>query len=327
MRRRDFVTLLGSAAAVWPLATRAQQPGKVPLLGYLTGDSDSADTLRRNAFREGLHKLGYNEGQTILIEYRTAAGNVEKLSTFAAEFSRLNVDVIFAFSAGATQAAAKEMPTKPIVSITPDPVSGGFVASLARPGGNITGLSTLAGTEIYSKYLELLKDVVPNLTRVAVLSNPTFTTSALALIAMEAAAPALGLSLQIVEARSPDELETAIAAAIMKHAAGLVVVLDPMFLARRIQLAELAAKNRLPAIYGIEEHVRAGGLMAYAASRPEIFRRAATFVDKILRGAKPSDIPVEQPTKFDLIINLKTAMALDLTIPDKLLALANEVIE
>jgi ABC-type uncharacterized transport system substrate-binding protein len=327
MRRRDFVTLLGSAAAVWPLATRAQQPGKVPLLGYLTGDSDSADTLRRNAFREGLHKLGYNEGQTILIEYRTAAGNVEKLSTFAAEFSRLNVDVIFAFSAGATQAAAKAMPTKPIVSITPDPVSGGFVASLARPGGNITGLSTLAGTEIYSKYLELLKDVVPNLTRVAVLSNPTFTTSALALIAMEAAAPALGLSLQIVEARSPDELETAIAAAIMKHAAGLVVVLDPMFLARRIQLAELAAKNRLPAIYGIEEHVRAGGLMAYAASRPEIFRRAATFVDKILRGAKPSDIPVEQPTKFDLIINLKTAMALDLTIPDKLLALANEVIE
>jgi putative tryptophan/tyrosine transport system substrate-binding protein len=192
MRRRDFVTLLGSAAAVWPLATRAQQPGKVPLLGYLTGDSDSADTLRRNAFREGLHKLGYNEGQTILIEYRTAAGNVEKLSTFAAEFSRLNVDVIFAFSAGATQAAAKAMPTKPIVSITPDPVSGGFVASLARPGGNITGLSTLAGTEIYGKYLELLKDVVPNLTRVAVLSNPTFTTSALALIAMEAAAASTG---------------------------------------------------------------------------------------------------------------------------------------
>ena len=184
MRRREFITLLGGAAAAWPLAAGAQQPARVPLLGYLTGDSDSADSPRRNAFREGLHKLGYNEGQTILIEYRTAAGSIEKLSTFAAEFSHLNVDVIFAFSAGATQAAAKAMPTKPIVSITPDPVSAGFVASLARPGGNITGLSTLAGPEMYSKYLELLKDVVRNPTRVAVLSNPTFTTSALALKAM-----------------------------------------------------------------------------------------------------------------------------------------------
>jgi putative tryptophan/tyrosine transport system substrate-binding protein len=327
MKRREFISLIGGAAASWPLAARAQQPAKVPLLGYLTGDSDSADSPRRNAFREGLHKLGYNEGQTILIEYRTAAGSVEKLSTFAAEFSRLNVDVVFAFTAGATQAAAKAMPTKTIVSISPDPVSAGFVASLARPGGNITGLSTLAGIEIYSKYLELLKEVVPNLTRVAVLSNPTFTTSALALKAMEAAAPALGLSLQIVEARSPDELEAAVAGAIMEHAAGLVVVQDPMFLAQRIQLAELAAKNRLPAIYGIEEHVRAGGLMGYAASRSEIFRRAATFVDKILRGAKPSDIPVEQPTKFELMINLKTAKALGLEIPPALLARADEVIE
>jgi putative tryptophan/tyrosine transport system substrate-binding protein len=326
-RRREFITLLGGAAAGWPVAARAQQPGKLPLLGYLTGDSDSADSPRRKAFREGLDKLGYNEGQTIHIEYRTAAGSAEKLSTFAAEFSRLNVDVVFAFTAGATQAAAKAMPTKPIVSITPDPVSAGFVASLARPGGNITGLSTLAGTEIYSKYLELLKDAVPNLTRVAVLSNPTFTTSALALKAMEAAAPGLGLSLQIVEARSPDELEAAVAAAIVERAAGLVVVQDPMFLARRIQLAEVAAKNRLPAIYGIKEHVQAGGLMGYAASRPEIFRRAATFVDKILRGAKPSDIPVEQPTKFELVINLKTAKTLGLAIPDKLLALADEVIE
>jgi putative tryptophan/tyrosine transport system substrate-binding protein len=327
MRRRDFITLVSGAAVAWPLAARAQRPAKVPLLGYLSGDSDSADSPRRNAFREGLHKLGYNEGQTILIEYRNAAGSIEKLSTFAAEFSRLNVDVVFAFTAGATQAAAKAMPTKPIVSITPDPVSAGFVASLARPGGNITGLSTLAGIEIYSKYLELLKEVVPNLTRVAVLSNPTFTTSALALKAMEAAAPALGLSLQIVEARSPDELEAAVAGAIMEHAAGLVVVQDSMFLARRIQLSELAAKNRLPAIYGIEEHVRAGGLMGYAASRPEIFRRAATFVDKILRGAKPSDIPVEQPTKFELVINLKTAKAMGLEIPATVLARADEVIE
>jgi ABC-type uncharacterized transport system substrate-binding protein len=323
----EFIALLGGASAAWPLAARAQRPAKVPLLGYLTGDSDSADSHRRNAFREGLHKLGYNEGQTILIEYRTAAGSVEKLSTFAAEFSRLNVDVIFAFTAFATQAAANAMPTKPIVSISPDPVQLGLVASLARPGGNITGLSTLAGMEIYSKYLALLKEVVPNLTRAAALSNPTFTSNALALKAMEAAAPALGLSLQIVKARSPDELEAAVAAAIMGRAAGLVVVQDAMFLARRIQLAELAAKNRLPAIYGIEEHVQAGGLMAYAASRPEIFRRAATYVDKILRGAKPSDIPVEQPTKFDLIINLTTAKALGLTVPESFLLRADEVIE
>jgi putative ABC transport system substrate-binding protein len=327
MKRRQFITLLGGAAAEWSLAASAQQPAKVPLLGYLTGDSDSADSPRRNAFREGLHKLGYNEGQTILIEYRTAAGSAEKLSTFAVEFSHLNVNVIFAFTAGATQAVAKAMPAKPIVSITPDPVSAGFVASLARPGGNITGLSTLAGTEIYSKYLELLRDVVPNLTRVAVLSNPTFTTSALALKAMEAAAPALGLSLRIIEARSPDELEAAIAAAIMERAAGLVVVQDPMFLARRIQLAELAVKYRLPAIYGIEEHVEAGGLMAYAASRPEIFRRAAIFVDKILKGTKPAELPVEQPTKFELVINLKTAKALDLTVPPTVLAIADRVIE
>jgi putative tryptophan/tyrosine transport system substrate-binding protein len=325
--RRKFLATLGGAAAAWPLAAGAQQAGKVPLLGYLTADSDSADSPRRKAFREGLDKLGYKEGQTIHVEYRTAAGSIEKLSTFAAEFSRLNVDVVFAFTAGATQAAAKAMPTKPIVSITPDPVAAGFVASLAHPGGNITGLSTLAGTEIYSKYLELLKDVVPNLTHVAVLSNPTFTTSALALKAMATAAPALGISLQVVEARNPDELEAAFASAIMERAAGLVVVQDPMFLARRIQLAELAAKNRLPAIYGIEEHVKAGGLMAYAASRPEIFRRAATFVGKILRGTKPADIPVEQPTKFELVINLTTARALGIDMPPTLLARADEVIE
>jgi putative tryptophan/tyrosine transport system substrate-binding protein len=327
MRRREFITLLGGAAAAWPIAARAQETAKVPLLGYLTGDSDSVDSPRRKAFRDGLRNLGYNEGQTILIEYRTAAGSVEKLSTFAAEFSSLNVDVVFAFTAGATQAAAKAMPAKPIVSITPDPVSAGFVKSLAHPGGNITGLSTLAGTELYSKYLELLKDVVPNLTRAAVLSNPNFTTSALALKAMEAAAPALGLSLQIVEARKPDELEAAVGSAIMERAAGLIVVLDPMFLAQRVRLAELANKARLPTIYGIEEHVEAGGLMAYAASRPEIFRRAATFVDKILRGAKPSDLPVEQPTKFELVVNLKTAKALGLTIPESFLSLADKVIE
>jgi putative tryptophan/tyrosine transport system substrate-binding protein len=327
MRRREFISFLGGAAATWPLAALAQQGPKIPLLGYLTGDSDSVDLPRRKAFNEGLHQLGYREGQTILIEYRTAAGSTEKLSDAAADFARLNVDLIFAFTTGAVQAAAKAMPNKPIVSITPDPLLAGFVASLARPGANITGLSTLAGTETYGKYLEILKEVVPNLDRVAVLSNPAFSTSALAFKAMEAVAPALGLSLQIVEARSPDKLEPAISMAIRERAAGLVVVQDPMFLAQRIQLAKLATENRLPAIYGIREHVEVGGLMAYAASRPEIFRRAATFVDKILKGANPADLPIEQPTKFELVINLKTAKELGLTIPPSILVRADEVIE
>jgi putative tryptophan/tyrosine transport system substrate-binding protein len=324
MKRRTFIALLVAAS---PLAASAQTSAKVPLLGYLTGDSDSADSLRRNAFREGLRERGYNEGQNILIEYRVAGGSVEKLSNFAAEFSRLNVDVIFAFTAGAVQAAAKAMPTKPIIGVAPDLVSGGFVASLARPGGNITGLSTLASTEMYGKYLEFLKEVVPNLTRVAVLSNPTFDFGAVAFKALEAAAPTLGLSLQIVEARRPDELEAAVATAITKEAAALVVVQDPMFLARRMQLADFAAKNRLPAIYGIREHAEAGGLMAYAASRPEIFRRAATFVDKVLKGTNPSQLPVEQPTKFELVINLKAANGLGLSIPPGMIAIADEVIE
>lgn len=327
MRRREFISFLGGTVATLPLAALAQQRAKVPLLVYLSGDSDSVDLPRREAFMDGLHQLGYKEGQNILIEYRTAAGSSEKLSDAAAEFSRLNVDVIFAFTTGAVQAAARAMPNKPIVSITPDPLLAGFVASLARPGANITGLSTLAGTETYGKYLEILKEVVPNLNRVAVLSNPTVGTSGLAFKAMEAVAPALGLSLQIVEARSPDKLEPAISTAIKERAAGLVVVQDPMFLAQRIQLAELATKYRLPAIYGIREHVEVGGLMAYAASRPDIFRRAASFVDKILKGANPADLPIEQPTKFALVINLKTAKALGLEVPPTLLALADEVIE
>jgi putative ABC transport system substrate-binding protein len=291
IRRRQFISTLGLATFVLPLAARAQQSAKIPLVGYLTGDSLSADLPRRNSFRQGLRELGYIEGQSILVEYRAAAGSVEKLSEYAAELSRLSVDVIFAFTAGAVVAAAKAMPGKPIVSVTPDPVSAGLVVNLARPGGNITGLSTLAGTEMYGKYLELLKDAVPSLTRVAVLSNPTNSFSGLALRATEAAAPAFGLSVVVVEARSPGDLEGAVAAAAKEQAGGLVVVQDAMFLARRTELAELAAKSRVPAIYGIPEHVSAGGLMAYAASRLEIFRRAAFYIDKILKGTKPVELP------------------------------------
>jgi putative ABC transport system substrate-binding protein len=325
--RRHFISALGGAVVAWPLAAQAQQPAKLPLLGYLTADSPTADLPRRTALQQGLHELGYNEGKNIVVEYRVAAGSIDKLAEYAADLSQSNVDIVFAFTFSATAAAAKAMPAKPIVSITPDPVSLGLVASLSRPGGNITGLTTLAGTEIYRKYFELLKDMLPDLTRVAFLANPTNPLSALALREAEAAAPVLGLSMQLVEARSPDELETAFGEATKAHAGGLVVMQDPMFLAQRAELAALAAAIRIPAIYGILEHAVAGGLMAYAASRPEIFRRAATFIDKILKGARPAELPVEQPTKFELIINLKTAKALGLKVPQTVLSRADEVIE
>ena len=327
MRRREFISFLGGAAAAWPLVVRAQQPAKTPLVGYLTGDNPSADLPRRNAFRQGLRELKYVEGQSIIIEYRTSSGSDDKLSEFAGEFRRMNVNLVFAFSPAAIRAVANEMPLIPIVGVSADPVAAGLISSLARPGGNITGLSLLAGSEIYGKYLELLKDVVPNLTAVAFLTNPANPASATALKETEAAARALGLSIQVVQVRIPSELEAAFAVATKERVGGLLVALDAMFVAQRVQMAELTIKSGLPAIYGVPDHVEAGGLMAYAANRPEIYRRAATYVDKILKGAKPAELPVEQPTKFDLIINLKTAKKLGLTIPPTLLARANEVIE
>ena len=326
MHRREFITVVGGAV-FWPLAARAQNPSKSPLLGYLTNDSLSADLPRRNAFRQGLSELGYDEGRNIRIEYRTAAGQLDKLSEFSAEFRRLSVDVILAFTGVAARAASKEMPSTPIVSITPDPVIVGLVASIARPGGNITGFSTLAGIEIYGKYLELLKEVVADITRVTLLTNPANPFSVPALKAVQTAAPTLGLSIQTMAVDSPDELETAVSTAARERAGGLLVMQDAMFLSERTRLAEFVAKYRLPAIYGIREHAEAGGLMAYAASRPEMFRRAASYVDKILKGAKPAELPIEQPTKFELVINLKTAKALGLTIPGTVLVRADQVIE
>jgi putative ABC transport system substrate-binding protein len=304
----------------------AQQPGRIPRVGYLTNDSISADAPRRDAFKQGLRDLGYVEGQNILVEYRAAEGKIEKLAELAMELARLKPDVIFAFTTAAVQAAKKEMPTVPIISVTPDPLAAGLVASLARPGGNVTGLSTTAGSDIYGKYLELLQETVPKLFRVAVLSNPTNPFSPLALKEMETLAPAFKVSLQILDARTPDDLDAAFAAASKERAGGMVVVQDAMFLGQRGRLAELAARSRLPAIYGIPEHAEAGGLMAYAANRPDIFRRAAIYIDKILKGAKPADLPVEQPTKFELVINLKTAKQIGLTIPPNVLARADKVI-
>lgn len=322
--RRKLLVALGACALASPLASFAQQPpAKIPRIGYLTVDSQSVDLPRRDAFRQGLNALGYREGQNIVVEYRIAEGKVDRPPELAAELNRLKVDLIFAFSFLAVDAARKEMPTIPIVSISPDPVAAGLVTSLARPGGNITGFSTLASHEFYGKCMELLKEVVPKLTRIAVLSNSTNPSMSTALKGAETWARELKLSIRPLDASTPDDFDKAFMAAIKERVGGLIVVQDAMFLTHRKRLAELAAKYRLPAIYGIPEHVEAGGLMAYAANRPDIFRRAAFYVDKILKGAKP----VEQPTKFELVINIKTAKALGIKIPNSIRMRADRVIE
>jgi putative tryptophan/tyrosine transport system substrate-binding protein len=318
---------LGALLFAICVSAEAQQSGKAPRVGYLTNDSVSADAQRRDAFRQGLRELGYSEGQNIVIEYRTAGGKPEILPALAVELRTQKVEVVFAFTTAAAQAARHEMPTVPIVAVTPDPVVAGLVASLAHPGGIVTGLSTTPGPEIYGKYIELLKEIVPTLKLVAILSNSTNPFNPPAVKEIETLAPALKVSLQVLDARAPNDLETAFAAAKRERAGGMVVAQDTMFLAQRARLAELAAKNRLPAIYAIPEHADAGGLMAYAANRLEIFRRAATYIDKIIKGAKPGDLPIEQPTKFELIINLKAAKQIGLTIPPNVLARADKVIK
>jgi putative ABC transport system substrate-binding protein len=325
---RLFLALCCSGALLFAFlfSAWAQQSGKIPRIAYLTNDSLSIDLPRRDAFRRGLRDFGYNEGQNIVVEYRTSESKIERLPELATELARLKPDLVFAFSTAAAQTAKKEIPNVPIVAVTPDPITAGLVASLGRPGGNITGLSMLAGTEIYGKYLELLKETISKLTHVGILWNPDSPFNSLALKETESTARAFRLSLQSLEARTPAELETAFATATKEHTGALVVVQDAMFVGQRAQIANLAAKSRLPAIYGITEHAEAGGLMAYAASRPDIFRRAATYVDKILKGAKPADLPVEQPTKFELVINLKAAKQIGLTIPPNVLARANKVI-
>jgi putative ABC transport system substrate-binding protein len=327
MNKKIIAAVLAAVVLSSAHLSEAQQAKKVYRIGYLDGTSPAASAARIEAFRQGLRELGYIEGNNIAIEYRYAAGNLQKLPELAAELVRLNVDVILA--EGSAPRAAKQATTMiPIVmSNNGDPVGAGLVASLARPGGNITGLSSTAGPEVYGKLLELLKETVPNLTRVAVLSNPLSPFSPLALKETETTARAFKLSLHRLEVRSPDEYDAAFAAATKEGAGALVVVQDPMLLNDRTRLADLATKSRLPAIYGLLEHVDAGGLMAYAANRLDMFRRAATYVDKILKGAKPADLPVERPTKFELWINLKTAKQIGLTIPQSVLYRADKVIK
>jgi putative ABC transport system substrate-binding protein len=311
-----------------PLSVDAQGSAKVYRIGMLRPGSPLAGSSPNlEALRQGMHGLGYIEGQHFVVESRWAEGSDERLHDLAAELVRLQVDVILAAGALATHAAQQATGTMPIVMLgVYDPVGAGLVASLARPGGNITGLSTL-GLELAGKRLELLKETVSQLRRVAVLTNPAAPLHTVFLETLRVVSQELGLQLQVLEVRSSDELDQAFTALTQAGAEALFVLPDPPMLDRLDQrIADLTAQHRLPAIYPFKSYVDAGGLMSYAPSLPDIYRRAAYYVDKILKGAQPADLPVEQPMKFELVINLKTARALGLTIPSTLLILADEVI-
>jgi ABC-type uncharacterized transport system substrate-binding protein len=326
--RRTFLAGTGAVLLAAPRAADAQQAGKVPRIGFLGTRSLSDMSPYLDTFRQGLRELGWVEGQNIVIDYRYAEGRFDRLPDLAAELVRLKVDIIVAVPTPAAVAAKKATETIPIVAISVgDPVGLGLIASLARPGGNLTGLSYSVGLEIAGKGLELLKETVPKVRRVAILSNPGNPFQPLAIREVNVAARSLGVQLQLLEARGPNELDGAFAAMATERVGALLVVADSLFLLQRTRLADLAARSRLPAAYGLREIVEAGGLMSYGPSVRDLYRRGATFVDKILKGAKPGDLPVEQPTKFELVINLKTAKALGLTIPPSLLGRADEVIQ
>jgi putative ABC transport system substrate-binding protein len=325
LKRREFITLLGGAAAAWPLAARAQQPSKLPIIGFLGGATASAWTNWLAAFVQRLRELGWSEGRTVSIEYRWAEGRHERAAEIAAEFVRLKVDVIVT-SGGVLSAVRQATSTIPIVfAVANDPIGAGFVSSLARPGGNITGLS-LQTRDLAAKRLELLREIAPGIRRFGILANIGNDAAVPEIDEVQAAARILGLEVVTSEIRQAEDITSAFAA-FGSDVEALYVCTDPLVLAQRARINTLALTARLPTIYGPREHVEAGGLLSYGANFPDPFRRSADLVDKILRGAKPADLPVEQPIKFDLIINLTTAKALGLTVPPTLLARADEVIE
>jgi putative tryptophan/tyrosine transport system substrate-binding protein len=324
MKRREFITLLGGAG-VWSLTAQAQ-PTKIARVGFLrqAGPNDR----QFDAFRGGLRAAGYIEGQNIVIEQRYAAGAYDRLSGLATELLRLNMDVIVVDGTAAAKACKDAATTIPIVfALAVDPVANGLAKSFAHPGGNFTGLTMTVGYELAGKRLELLKDMTQALSRVAVLSNPDNPTYKPFLHDTERAATALGLEVRAFGVRGPADLPDAFAAIVDWRADGLVTLTDGMLFTQRDRVAELALKNKLPAVYSDAEFAGAGGLASYGASLPDLFRRAASYVDKILKGAKPGDLPIEQPTKFELVINLKAARALGLTISREFQLRADEVIE
>jgi putative ABC transport system substrate-binding protein len=310
-----------------PLVAEAQPAGKVARVGFMSAGFEGPNRIYVDAFRERLRELGYVEGRSIAFEYRWGEGKYERLPTLAAELVRMKVDVILAANAPAVEAAKKATGEIPIVvTVLLDPVAAGLVASLARPGGNITGLSMIS-PELVGKHLELLKEVIPKISRVAVLGNPANPGTAPQMREAKSAAHTLGLQLQIVEARDPSEIDRAIVAMTRERAEAVLVLVDAMLGNHRERIAALTARNRLPSVSGLRLHAEAGDLMAYGANRVDVYHRAAEYVDRILKGARPGDIPIEQPTKFELIVNLKTARALGLTIPPSLLLRADQVIQ
>jgi len=328
MKRREFIMLLGGAAAGWPLAVRAQQqPGKLPTIGYSGGGTPLTESQRVAAFVQRLRELGWTEGRTVAIEYRWAEGHNERAAEIAAEFVRLKVGVIVTYATPPTLTAKQATSAIPIVfAVAGDPVGTGLVANLARPGGNVTGLSVLA-TDLAGKRIELLREVIPGLHRLAILGNVGNPQVVLEIGEVRVAARTLGLEVAVFEIRRTEDIAPAFEALIKDRSEALYVVGDPLLATNRIRLNTLALGARLPTSYSSREFVEVGGLMSYGPSLPDLFRRAAEYADKILRGAKPADLPVQQPSKFDLVINLVTAKALGLTVPPTLLARADEVIE
>src|SRR5262245_27193472 len=324
MRRRTFIALF-SGAAVLPLAVAAQTPPRTPRVGFVGATSPTANKHNLDALRQALRALGYVEGQTIELEVRWAEGRYERIPELMAELVRLKVDVLLAGNSLVALAAKRATRTIPIVIIVTDPVGFGLVESLSHPGGNVTGLS-LFNEELSSKRLQLLKEFVPLLARVAVLRNPLTPSHAIFWQETEAAARNLGLELQPLEVRGADDFEAVFAAARLGNGQALIAFDDPLIGAYRTRVMALAASHRIPAMYGFREFPEEGGLMSYGPNFAALFRRAATYVDKILKGAKPADLPVEQPTKFEFVVNLKTAKALGLVIPPAILASAADVI-
>jgi putative tryptophan/tyrosine transport system substrate-binding protein len=325
MRRRDFFTVFAGGVATWPLVARAQQSEKVPRIGYL---SPGPRQPRDEAFRQRLQELGYVEGKNIIIEYRFAEGKFERLPALAQELVRLEVDVIVSVVTQASLAARHATKTIPIVIVAvSDPLGSGLVTSLARPGANVTGTSAMS-SEVVGKSLELLREAVPKASRVAVIWNPDNAIfQSQMLRETQLAAGRLGIELRTFAVRSLDELEPAFVALTNAQAGALLLLMDPAYTPYATRITDLANNSRLPTMYGLREFAVAGGLMAYGPNFPTLFQRAADYVDKLLKGAKPADLPVEQPTKFELILNVKTAKTLGLAFPTPLLGRADEVIE
>lgn len=321
MKRREFITLLGGAVAGMPLATRAQQSAKLPTIGFMGAGTPSGWSQWTAAFLQRLRELGWTEGRNVAIEYRWAEGSTERYAEIANEFVRLKVDVIVTVGGGAAKQATSVIPI--VVALMPDPVESGLVASLARPGGNVTGLSLLA-TDLAGKRLEFLREIIPGVRRLAVLAS--VGSNALELKELQAAAKTIGFEVTILEIGKADDIAPALEAA-KDRAEALYVPANPLANTNRVQINQLALGSGMPTVHGFRQYVETGGLISYGPNTPDLFRRAGDYVDKILRGGKPADMPVEQPTKFDLIVNLKTAKALGLSIPLAILSRADEVIE